>query len=282
MKKHLNSLLNLTAFEFDRISKFLYALIGITLVSNFIGYISAPSIYVSRVNEFMQNEAATSQQALEMFGRFSFYDTLTTVWLIAPVALGISGLLIYSMFIWYREWLGKNTFAYRLLMLPIPRMHIFYSKLIIIFLSIFSLIAVQTISLFIGFQIVSAVVPGEWIGNITFMHSLEAHPYFSFILPVSLTNFISILGSGFVFILVLFTVILMEKSFSIKGIAGGVAYAIFCLITVIFPMILSDVVQNNYLFYDSELIGMIITLMILISVLSLFISRYLLNKKITI
>ena len=40
------------------------------------------------------------------------------MWFLGPIALCIAALIIYVFFIWYRDWLGKNTFAYRLLMLP--------------------------------------------------------------------------------------------------------------------------------------------------------------------
>ena len=36
--------------------------------------------------------------------------------------------MIYVFFIWYRDWLGKYTFAYRLLMLPTTRINIYFAK----------------------------------------------------------------------------------------------------------------------------------------------------------
>ena len=37
-------------------------------------------------------------------------------------------LIIYVFFIWYRDWLGKNTFIYRLLMLPTARIQCLFGK----------------------------------------------------------------------------------------------------------------------------------------------------------
>ncbi|MCC5890927.1 MAG: hypothetical protein JJU01_10170 [Alkalibacterium sp.] len=282
MKKTLKALLNLTTFEFDRISRFLYVLIGITLTANLTGYILTPVRYVNRMNAHMVQNSVTDQQALQAFGELSFSDVISTVWILGPVALGISGLLLYSFFIWYREWFGKNTFAYRLLMLPVPRMHLFYSKLVVIYISIFTLIAVQIISLFIGFQLVSAIVPGEWLRSMTFLSALNMHPFFYYVLPLEPWFFIAINGIGIVFLLVLFTVILMERSFSVKGIMLGITYGIAALFTALLPAFLPEVVGNHYFFYNSELLILTILLLSFISFASIMISRFLLNRKITI
>ena len=45
-----------------------------------------------------------------------------------PIALCVVVLIIYVFFIWYRDWLGKNTFIYRLLMLPTARIQCLFSK----------------------------------------------------------------------------------------------------------------------------------------------------------
>lgn len=282
MKKSLKSLLNLTTFELDRMSKFLYVLIGITLLANLTSYILTPMRYINRMNQHMSTQSATSQQALEYYSSFSFYDAIDTFWIAAPIALGISGFLFYSVFIWYREWLGKNTFAYRLLMLPVPRMHLYFSKLIVIYLGIFSLITTQIISLFIGFQIVSAIVPGEWFASMTLIQAIHTNLLFIYILPVDLMYFFMVNGIGLVFIVVLFTLILMERSFAVKGIVVGIIYGVSALALTVFPLFLADIFQNQYILYDSEVLLLIISILALITLTSLFVSRHLLTKKITI
>ncbi|MCC5893947.1 MAG: hypothetical protein JJU16_00665 [Alkalibacterium sp.] len=282
MKKSLKSLLNLTAFELDRLSKFLYVLIGLTFLSNLISYIVTPMRYISRMNEYMSTQSASSQQALEYYNRFSFYNAIDTVWIAGPIAIGISGFLFYAVFIWYREWMGKNTFAYRLLMLPVPRMHLYFSKLIVIYLGIFSLITTQIVSLFIGFQIVSAIVPGEWFANVNALQAIQMNPLFIYIIPVEPMYFLGVNGIGLVFIIVLFTLILMERSYSIKGIFMGIVYGAAALAISLFPMLISDIFQNQYILYDSEIILILTFILTLIAITSILVSRHLLTKKITI
>lgn len=282
MKKTLKAFLNLTAFELDRLSKFLYTLIGVTLVANMIGYAWAPMRYISRMNEFMNIQSATSQQAIDHYGLFSFYHAINTIWIVGPIIIGISGFLFYAVFIWYREWFGKNTFAYRLLMLPVPRMTLFFSKLIVIYIGIFSLIATQIISLFIGFQLVSAIIPNDWFAGTTALEAINIHPMFMYILPVDTLYFLTINGIGLVFLIVLFTLILMERSFAVKGIMIGIVYAGTALALAVSPFFFDSMLQNHYLLYPSEVALILIGMMTFITVTSLLVSRHLLSKKITI
>lgn len=282
MKKTLKAFLNLTAFELDRLSKFLYALIGVTLVANMIGYVLIPLRFTDKINAYMVQNSVTEQQALEVYGELSFYDILQTSWILGPIALGVSALLLYAFFIWYREWLGKNTFAYRLLMLPIPRIHIFYSKFVVIYVSIFTLIAIQIVSLIFGFNLMSALVPSEWLRHMSFFSALSMHPFFYYILPLEPWIFLAINGIGLVFLHVTFTVILLERSFSVKGILIGITYVLITLLIALFPAFLPELIGNHYYLYNSELLILTVLSLGLISFTSIMISRFLLNKKITV
>lgn len=282
MKKSIDNLLKLTNFELQRMSKFLFGLIGITLVSNLIGYLYVPFRFMSRINRFMVENSASVEEAWDMFGTFSFFDMTNTLWLVAPIALGISGMLFYSLFTWYREWFGKNTFAYRLLMLPIERMTIFFSKLIAVFISIFALLSTQMVSLAIGYPIVSMIVDSDFLYNLSLMEVIHMNPTFRYLFPTNPRLFLAVNGIGLVFLLVLFTIILLERSFGIKGIILGVIYGGAALAFIIFPAFLSNILKNYYILYSSETILIEIFVFIVIGLISIFISRYLIDNKITV
>jgi len=282
MKKSLHTLLKLTNFEMERLSKFLFTLMGLTLLFNLVGYIYTPMQHMGKINEYITQNSATTQQALDAFGRFSFYDVTQTLWIAGPIAIGVSGLLLYSIFIWYREWFGKNTFAYRLLMLPVSRMTLYFSKLITVFIGIFTLIATQMLSLFIGHPIVSAIIESAYFNDIGLIASIQMNPLFLYLFPLDFSYFLMVNGVGIVVLLVLFTVILMERSYSFKGIAMGILYGIAALSLVLFPLFLPNLLNNQYILYDSELMIIIILLTIIVGVLSIFTSRHLINKKITV
>jgi hypothetical protein len=266
----------------ERLSKFLFTLMGLTLLLNLVGYIYTPMQHMGKINEYITQNSATTQQALDTFGRFSFYDVTQTLWIAGPIAIGVSGLLFYAVFIWYREWFGKNTFAYRLLMLPVSRMTLYFSKLITVFIGIFTLIATQMLSLFIGHPIVSAIIESAYAAEIGLMESLRMNFLFIYLFPLEPGYFLVINGIGMILLLVLFTVILMERSFAFKGILLGIGYAVCSLAIVLFPLSLPDLLKNNYILYDSELMIIEIILITLVGAVSLMLSRHLINKKITV
>ncbi|MER2063095.1 MAG: hypothetical protein ABS873_00460 [Alkalibacterium sp.] len=282
MKKSLHTLLKLTNFELERLSKFLFTLMGLTLLINLVGYIYTPMKFMRKVNAYIAQNSATPQQALDTFGRFSFYDVTQTLWIAGPIAIGVSGLLLYSVFIWYREWFGKNTFAYRLLMLPVSRMTLYFSKLMTLFIGIFTLIATQMISLFIGYPIVSAIIESAYAAEIGLMDAVQMNFLFFYLFPLDLGYFLVINAVGLILLLVLFTVILMERSFAVKGIMLGIGYAICSLAVILFPLFLPDLMKNNYILYDSELLIIEIFLIAVVGAVSLVLSCHLINKKITV
>lgn len=282
MKKSLHTLLKLTNFEMERLSRFLFTLMGLTLLINLAGYIYTPMQHMGKINEYITQNSATPQQALDAFGSLTFHDVINTLWIAGPIAIGVSGLLFYSVFIWYREWFGKNTFAYRLLMLPVSRMSLFFSKFITIFIGIFTLISTQMLSLFIGYPIVSAIIESSYFNDIGLIESIQMNQLFLILFPLNFSYFLMVNGIGIVVLLVLFTVILMERSYSFKGLAMGILYGIAALSLVLFPLFLPALLNNQYILYDSELMIIIILLTIIVGVLSIFTSRHLINKKITV
>ncbi|MDN6196207.1 MAG: hypothetical protein L0I93_06940, partial [Atopostipes suicloacalis] len=254
MKNNLKDFIQLTNFEFERMSKFLFGLMGFTLITNLIAYIYLPFQYMRNVNEYMTSNSATIKEALEIFPLFSFYDLTNSLWIIGPILIGISGLLFYAVFTWYREWLGKNTFAYRLFMLPISRMTIFFSKLVNIFIGIFALIASQMISLGMGYPIVAMIVDQDFLSNLSLIESVRMNMGFHYFLPFQPSFFLAVNGAGLVFLILLFTFILLERSFGIKGIIFGIVYAIFSVLIILFPLFISNLFKNYYILFESETI----------------------------
>lgn len=280
--KNLKAFIKLTSFELDRFSKFLVTLMSVTVIANIAGFIIIPMSYINDINKYMVEESASVQVAIEDFSHFSLSQVINSVWVMGPIALGIISLVLYSFFIWYREWFGKNTFAYRLLMLPIPRMSIYFSKLVVIFIGIFSLVSIQIVSLYIGYLIGTAIMPSEYTIAVTFIEMLYSQDVFYSVLPLQGGLFFLYIGLGLVGIIVLYTLILLERSFAIKGMVIGVIYGIISVSVAVFPLLFREIFNNYFILYDSELALLVAGILILISSLSILISRYLINHKITI
>lgn len=282
MKEKLKEFVKLTNFEFERMSKFLFGLMGFTLITNLIAYFLVPFQYMRRVNEYINTNSVTINEAKDMYPPFSFFDMTNTFWIIGPILVGITALLMYSVFTWYREWFGKNTFAYRLLILPISRIIIFFSKLINIFIGIFALIASQMLSLAIGYPIMNMIIDKEFLADMSLIESVRANVSFHYLFPFEVKRFIAIIGMGLVFLIILFTLILLERSYGIKGIILGIVYGVLSGLVIALPIFIPNLLKNYYFLYESERVFLLILSFAFVGLSSIYISRYLLNKKITV
>lgn len=282
MKEKIKEFIKLTNFEFERMSKFLFGLIGFTLVTNLIAYFLVPLLYMRRVNEYISTNSATISEAKEMFAPFSFFSMTNSFWIMGPILAGITALLFYSVFTWYREWFGKNTFAYRLLILPISRMTIFFSKLVNIFIAIFALIASQMLSFAMGYPIVNMLIDKAFLSDMSLIESFRMNLSFHYLFPFHPKMFLMIIGVGLVFLISLFTFILFERSYGIKGIILGILYGVLSSLVIALPIFIPNLLKNYYILYGSESTFLLVFSFTLVAISSLFISRYLLNKKITV
>ncbi|GEL66407.1 hypothetical protein [Marinilactibacillus psychrotolerans] len=282
MKNQLKHFIRLVNFEFERMYKFLFSIMTILILTNLAGYIIGPLAYVKNANDIMKSESLNVSQYIEFYGSFSLESITGSLWIQGPIALGIIGFLFFSIFIWYREWLGKNTFIYRLLMLPISRMHIYFAKLLMVFIGIFSLLSLQIFSLWIGSLILPNLIPAGFFNAMTISEVISRGTIFPILLPNILEVFLGAYGLGLVSILVLFTIILLERSYHIKGLLLGILYATICFGFVVSPNLILVIFKNNFILFNSELIILMSIFAFIVGVSSILISRYLLKNKITV
>src|SRR5690625_4125438 len=139
----MKSYLKLVNFEFNRFFKIYAALITITVISQITGAIVISRNYVSQANQAMYEHGLSQAIFIEQYGTMSFYRIAQTIWVTGPITLCIVALIFYVFLIWYRDWFGKNTFIYRLLMLPTERLNVFFAKATTIFLMVLGLVALQ-------------------------------------------------------------------------------------------------------------------------------------------
>jgi hypothetical protein len=135
--------LKLVNFEFNRFLKLYLVLIGATILLQIVGVFASSQSYLNRANDLLYKELMPKETFIEQYGTLSFINITQTTWFMGPITLCIIALIIYVFFIWYRDWFGKNTFIYRLLMLPTNRLNIYLAKATTILLFILGLLAVQ-------------------------------------------------------------------------------------------------------------------------------------------
>lgn len=277
----MNKYAKLVNFEVNRVAKLFAVLLGITFISQMIGVVVASSQYMNRANDNMFERGVSQAQFLENYGQMSFMQIAYSLWFVAPIALGVAGIGFYIFLIWYRDWIGKNTFVYRLLMLPTTRLNLFYAKITTILLLTFGLVAFQFIILPIEMAVMEAMVPAELRSDIGVAEFLASMPGLRVVLAGSFVEFILYYGAGVVAVSILFTAILFERSFRWKGIMAGVVYSILAMAFMTLPILLHYFVLDGF-FYPIELLALEMVMGILVFAASAWLSGFLLMKKITV
>ncbi|MBY7142186.1 hypothetical protein KFZ56_03580 [Virgibacillus sp. NKC19-3] len=282
----MNRYVKLVHFELGRFMKMYLVLIAITVVSQIAGVIVRSRSYVSDANETIYEDLVPIDQFLEQTGPMSMVQINQSIWFVGPIMLCIVALLFYSFFIWYRDWLGKNTFIYRLLMLPTARLNIFLAKATAIFLMVLGLVALQLILLPVESTVLSWMIPQDLRMDMTVSEMINTsvngwNSVLQLLIPQSFIQFMINYGIGFMAVFVLFTAILFERSFRWKGVLLGVIYSVCAFTIFLFPMILEMIFLINYL-YPVELLIVETILGILVISVTIWMSNYLLNKKVTV
>ncbi|MFD1850876.1 hypothetical protein [Oceanobacillus bengalensis] len=277
----MKNYIKLFNFELGRFLKFYLILIAITIVSQITGVIVSSRSYLSDANEFIYVNQGSMESFLEQYGQMSMHNITRTLWFLGPIALCVVTLLIYIFFIWYRDWFGKNTFIYRLLMLPTARMNVYLAKASTIFLMVLGLISLQLVLIPIEGTILQSMVPVDFRLDMSIQEVIGSFDYFGILVPYSFTQFIIHYGIGFMAVFIVFTAILFERSFRLKGIVLGIVYIAISVVIFISPLLVDAFLVPNY-FYAIELFVMEIVVGLLVIAGSIWMSNYLLNRKIRI
>lgn len=276
MKRYLK----LVDFEINRFLKLYLVLIGITIVLQIIGVIVESREYLTRANEQIYKELIPKSEFIEQYGTISFFNISQTAWFMGPIVLSGVILMIYVFFIWYRDWFGKNTFSYRLLVLPTARINVYLAKATTILLFILGLVALQLLLLPVESQILRWMVPNEFrtdlsVNNITSIH------YLTILFPKTFSEFILYYGGGMVAVFIVFTAILFERSFRLKGILYGILYIAVSLLVFIAPLLVNTFILKNY-FYPLELFLMVLGTGFIVLAGAIWIGNLLIKDKIMV
>lgn len=275
------SYLKLVNFEWQRFIKVYLALFAITFVAQIIGIIVLSRNYVGFMNRQIGENGMTEAAFIVNNGKMTLYELLNSAWFLLPIALCIGGLIFYVFLIWYRDWFGKNTFIYRLLMLPTARLNILLAKATAIMLMVIGLVSFQLILLRFENKIMQWIVPTGFSADFRIADYISGSGYLNIIIPQSLTEFVLYYGVGLMFILVLFTAILLERSFRWKGALLGIGYSVLALAVFLLPMYTLGLARYPLL-YPAELLLLSIATGLIVIACSIWFSRFLLKNKITV
>ena len=273
--------MKLVNFEINRFSKIYFSLLLITILSQFAGVIIKVQGFINKTDQTMLEEKLTEATYLEVYGGVNFNLVSGSLWFVGPIALCAVALIFYIFLIWYRDWFGKNTFIYRLLMLPTTRLSLYLSKATAIFLMVLGLIALQLIILPMENALFNSMMPEVFLtAKMSVMTILGSKPVLALIIPSSFTQFIISYGIGLMILFVLFTAIMLERSYRIKGIVLGIIYSVLAGTLFLSPIWLNG--SNGISLYPSEIFGSLIALGIINTAVSIWLGSWLLKKRVTV
>lgn len=277
----MNRYLKLVNFEFERFFRFYLILIGITILSEIIGIIVKSKTYLNRAHQEINVNLMPQSEFIEQFGKMSIYNFSQSGWFMGPIALCIVTLLIYVFFIWYRDWFGKNTFSYRLFMLPTERINIYFAKATTIILFVLGLVALQILLFPIEIQLLKWLVPSEFRIDMTVPEITENLYYLYLLFPKTLIEFILYYGTGIIAVFVIFTAILFERSYRLKGIFYAIIYVAVSILVFLGPALFDAFVLEGY-FYTIELFLLEIGAALLVLAGAIWVGNKLIKHKIRV
>ncbi|MEH7224630.1 hypothetical protein V7112_12550 [Bacillus sp. JJ1566] len=276
----MNRYLKLVNFEFTRFWKLYLVLVGITVFFQVVGLIVESQLYLGRANKAIYEDLVSVSDFISQYGKMSFFHFASTGWFIGTMMFCGATLLIYVFFIWYRDWLGKNTFSYRLLVLPTARLNIYLAKATTILLFVLGLLALQLLLIPLESKVLQWMVPNEFRHDLTLEEITNLY-YLEVLYPNSIMDFILYYGTGMAAVCVVFTAILFERSYRLKGIFLGILYVAVSIFVFFAPIFINEFMIGNYLFAN-ELFYTVVGTGLLTWAGAIWIGNYLLNKKIRV
>ncbi|MFF2500913.1 hypothetical protein [Peribacillus sp. NPDC058075] len=272
--------IKLVNFEINRFSKIYLSLLLITLVSQFAGVLIVTKSLLNDAKEIMLQEKLSEAAYVANYGGIDFTHIANTLWFLGPIALSAVALIFYIFLIWYRDWFGKNTFIYRILMLPTSRLSIYLSKATAIFLMVLGMVAFQIIILPMENTLFNSKIPEAFLNEMSIPTIAKTSPILAMIIPNNFTEFLLSYGIGLMVMSIVFTAIMFERSFRIKGIILGLVYGGVTAALFLAPVFIMD--SGIFHFYSNELFSLLLTLGIIVTGLSIWLGSWLLKNRVTV
>ncbi|EPY12166.1 hypothetical protein SAMN04488689_105322 [Paenibacillus sp. cl6col] len=281
----MRAFVKLLNFEMNRFAKIYIGLMVLTAALQLAAVAIGANHWLDSANEAMRVNQWTLEQYHNVTGYIQLnstvYDHYNKLLYFGPIFLSITVLLIYSCFIWYRDWRGKNTVVYRLLTLPSNRANLYFAKLVTILLFAFGFVALQIVLVPLENLIAQSILPAELYRNISVFDYLKHPTVLKVLIPPYFSEFVLYYGLVITGLIVLFTAILMERSYRLKGIGFIVLYFAVLAGLASIPYLMGYSRYDSY-FYPGEIIGTCLGLIVIIAGGSLWYSLYLLRKKISV
>jgi hypothetical protein len=144
-----------------------------------------------------------------------------------------------------------------------------------------ALLALQQLLLLLGDAVYRSIVPMEARVDVPLQLLILVNPVLNILLSPSSIDLLLNYVTGITIVIVLYTGILLERSYRWYGILAGLGYAAAALFIIIIPFIIQGS-DYRYWMTGTKLTVLYFTLLAVVSSISVWYSQYLLAKKITV
>lgn len=274
IKSNLNKFMTLLENDVYRSLKFVIPIIVAFFIAH-IGFAYNTILNLKSVVSTDLKENRTIEELINEGLKFGFYDLFgDSIYFV--MIWSISAILIYTLLLWNMEWMGRSKRIYTLLALPVKRSYILLSKTCTILLFVVFNLVVQIATLFLDKFIMNLSIDKRLIIDESVLGVFSTSSY---------SNAFNLTSNNIVFtvifiitsILLVGLVVLLARSFKIKGLLLG----ILSLILYVAGLIGMTIIAGCYFYLNFKLMLCIIYSLIS-GILVYMLSNYLLNNKLEV
>lgn len=274
----MNKLFTLYDIEFKRIYKLYAALICMLFIGNLVGIVISIKNSVESIS--LNNNLPPNLNILKTNLGLDFISDITIgdIYMYGSFVLAVSVLicLFYAFIIWYRDYFSKCKTIYTLLTLPKQRFNVYLAKLMTVVIMIYGVIVSQILFWYIDLNIVKHIAKIGSPGFVNvFKNIMNAGSQINIVSPNIVEFFMLDIIGVILAVIVIFTAVLIERCTKKIGIILGAVYILLSVFGYIYIIVLSRSLMINLLFWH-------IIYYIFLLCISLFISYYLINNKISV
>ncbi|HBQ77665.1 MAG TPA: hypothetical protein DD663_12690 [Exiguobacterium sp.] len=267
--------IQLTNEEIKRSFKLYMIVVLVMAAIELVSVVVNVKLHERRIEDYLKANTATLYDAFNDIGKISFIDT--TSFFSYMTLIGMALVVIYTIQIWYRDWVGETKYIYRLLMLPGNRASIFFSKWTTLLLIITSFLGIQWCLIQFGNLLFNWSVRVDYLDK-------DSHRTLGSTLgelfSLNLTNLFVILSISMFIVSFIFLLVLIERSY--RKWTGLLRMGVEIFIVVIFTVTGLYFLEQTKLLLNSEKTLVLIGLFVLYFAYVIWRSLRLLKWKITV
>ena len=113
------------------------------------------------------------------------------------------------------------------------------------------------------------------------LNEIIKEPNLMIMFPTTFSEFLLYYGGGMAAVLIVFTAILFERSFRIKGVFYGILYSAASILIFLAPILVNEFILRNY-FYPLELFFMELATGFIVLMGAVWTGNFLITKKVRV